>query len=211
VSSLKTLQQVAEYLRLGLLQTRQLVRDQFGSERDLLTDAQIEQLKIALPESVRGQSNQGALVQPCQMVLDFSHDDHDHVLLVEAAQCEASEPERALRIYFEFLARHPLNGLVHVNTGRLLHQQSRLTDALVHYQAALVVDPNDTIATYNLAVVFEDLERFDEAIVAYQKAIELNAVNEDAYFNLARLFEKKGQRMLALRHLKDYRRLTAKQ
>ncbi|MGV3621481.1 MAG: tetratricopeptide repeat protein, partial [Archangium sp.] len=68
--------------------------------------------------------------------------------------------------------------------------------------------PPDTTATFNLAVVLEDLGRLDDSIARYQEVLELDPSVSDAYFNLARLYEKKGEKVAALRHLKDYRRLS---
>jgi tetratricopeptide (TPR) repeat protein len=95
-----------------------------------------------------------------------------------------------------------------VNLGRLLHQRGKFKEAEAHYVAALVARPADVTATFNLAVVLDDQGRLDDAILRYQEALALDPTCVDAYFNLARVYEKKGERMAALRHLKDYRRLS---
>ena len=59
-------------------------------------------------------------------------------------------------------------------------------------------------------MALEDLGKLDEAIVRYRETIELDPTLVDAYFNLSRLYEKKGEKVSAIRHLKDYRRLTSK-
>ena len=96
-----------------------------------------------------------------------------------------------------------------MNLGRLLHQQGRLHEAEAHYVAALVSRPTDATACFNLAVVLEDLGRIDDAIARYRETLELDPNGVDAYFNLSRLYEKKGEKVAALRNLKDYRRLSA--
>ena len=90
----------------------------------------------------------------------------------------------------------------------MLHTRGRLREAEAHYVASLVIRPDDCTATFNLAVVLEDLGRVDEAISRYTEALRLDAACVDAYFNLSRLYEMKGEKVAALRHLKDYRRLV---
>jgi len=127
-----------------------------------------------------------------------------------AVQAESVDVNRAIDLYRQAVASNPLHADAHVNVGRLLHQQARWREAEAHYVAALVARPDDVIATFNLAVVLEDMQRFDEAIACYQQALSLDPQLVDAYFNLARLYERKGEKVAAIRHLKDYQRLTVK-
>lgn len=129
-------------------------------------------------------------------------------LFQQAVALEEQSPAEAVDRYTEALAQNPRHADAHVNLGRLLHTRGRLREAEAHYVASLVVRPDDATATFNLAVVLEDLGRVDEAIARYTEALRLDASCVDAYFNLSRLYEKKGEKVAALRHLKDYRRLT---
>ena len=129
--------------------------------------------------------------------------------LFEAALAmEERNGAAAIDAYAEALAVDPHHADAHINLGRLLHQAGRLLEAEAHYVAALVARPTDVLATFNLAVVLEDLGRLDDAIARYRETIELDPAHVDAYFNLSRLYEKKGEKAAALRHLRDYRRLT---
>ncbi len=125
----------------------------------------------------------------------------------QACSLEDQNPSEAIDRYLEAVAANPRHADAHVNLGRLLHTGGRLREAEAHYVAALVARPNDATATFNLAVVLEDLGKHDEAITRYQEAIALDPGCVDAYFNIARLYEKKGEKLAAIRHLKDYRRL----
>lgn len=129
-------------------------------------------------------------------------------LYAQAVRTEESDPQAAVRLYADAVAADPHHADAHVNLGRLLHQQGRLREAEAHYVAALVARPTDATACFNLAVVLEDLGRVDDAIARYQETLELDPSVSDACFNLARLYEKKGEKVAALRHLKDYRRLS---
>ena len=56
-----------------------------------------------------------------------------------------------------------------------------------------------------------DLAQAKQLIAAAKEcgvdAVKLDPHCIDAYFNLSRLYEKKGEKLAAIRHLKDYRRL----
>ena len=129
---------------------------------------------------------------------------------LRAMALEEVDAEQAIETYFEALVIAPMHADAHLNVGRLLHARRRYREAEAHYVAALVSRPGDATALFNLAVVLEDLNRFDEAVLRYQDAIRADEGYVDAYFNLSRLFEKRGEAAKALRHLKDYRRLTGK-
>jgi tetratricopeptide (TPR) repeat protein len=129
-------------------------------------------------------------------------------LYASALQLEETDVEGAIKGYADAVAADPHHADAHVNLGRLLHAQKRFREAEAHYVAALVARPTDATASFNLAVVLEDLGRFDDAIARYQETLELDPTVSDACFNLARLYEKKGEKVAALRHLKDYRRLS---
>jgi tetratricopeptide (TPR) repeat protein len=129
-------------------------------------------------------------------------------LYADAFDAEEEAPDRAMALYREVLRRNPKHADAQVNLGRLLHEAGDARLAESHYRQALLVRPNDAIATFNLGTALEDQSRIDEAIKAYVRAIELDPDCVDAYFNLARLYEKKGERAAAIRHLKDYQRLS---
>lgn len=128
-------------------------------------------------------------------------------LFQQAVSLEEQHPADAVDRYTEALASNPRHADAHLNLGRLLHTRGRLLEAEAHYVAALVIRPECSTATFNLAVVLEDLGRIDEAIGRYAEALRLDPGCVDACFNLSRLYEKKGEKVAALRHLKDYRRL----
>jgi predicted Zn-dependent protease len=132
-----------------------------------------------------------------------------HQLFSSAVALEESDPSAAIEAYVEAVAADPRHADAHINLGRLLHQAGRLREAEAHYVAALVARPTDVTASFNLAVVLEDLGKLDDAIARYREVIEFDPSLVDAYFNLSRLYEKKGEKVSALRHLKDYRRLTS--
>ncbi len=129
-------------------------------------------------------------------------------LFSEAQLLEDRAPARARVLYAELLARSPGHGDAHVNLGRLLHEEGRLAEAQTHYRAALAARPGDATAAYNLAVALGDQGRTPDAVHWYETALRSDPRLAEAHYNLACLHERRGQPVLALRHLKEYRRLA---
>ena len=91
----------------------------------------------------------------------------------------------------------------HVNLGRILQERDELELAENHYRKALEVESDNVLAAFNLGTLLDDLHREDEAIEAYLIASEF----ADAHYNLARLYELRSEHALAVKHLKQYRKL----
>jgi tetratricopeptide (TPR) repeat protein len=188
-----TLSEVAALLGLSAEHIQSLSQTLLGAPRDLFTFHEVVLMRTnasrrpARETPPQPPSAESSYEQGCSM--------------------EERDPGGAIDRYLEAVAANPLHADAHVNLGRLLHTRGRLREAEAHYVAALVARADDPTATFNLAVVLEDLGRIDEAIARYTEALRLDAGCIDAYFNLSRLYEKKGEKVAALRHLKDYRRL----
>jgi len=129
-------------------------------------------------------------------------------LFSEAQSLEDRAPARARVLYSQLLARAPGHADAHVNLGRLLHEEGRLVEAQTHYRAALAARPGDATAAYNLAVALGDQGRTADAVHWYEAALRADPGLAEAHYNLACLHERRGQPVLALRHLKEYRRLA---
>jgi tetratricopeptide (TPR) repeat protein len=129
---------------------------------------------------------------------------------------EDSAPDQAIAAYRRALLGRADLADAHCNLGRLLHDRGELGLAESHYQLALTCDRSVALYWFNLGVVVEDRGRSEEAIDAYHQALAIDPLLVDAHYNLARLYEQIGRAghdelMLrrAIRHLTDYRRLSA--
>ncbi len=127
----------------------------------------------------------------------------------QALALEDIDPQSAATLYANILRECPAHTDAHVNLGRLQHAAGRLSAAEAHYRAALLTQPGDGVAAFNLAVALDDQGKGADALAAYHQALAADPSLADAHYNLARLHEGRGERVLALRHLKEYRRLAS--
>jgi tetratricopeptide (TPR) repeat protein len=119
---------------------------------------------------------------------------------------EEVDPDRAPEAYLRAIALDPENADAHVNVGRLYQLKGSLKKAKQHYQRALETMPEHQLALYNLGTLFDELEELDKAVDYYHRAEAI----PDAHYNLARIFEIRGDELAALRHLRRYQQLLAK-
>lgn len=127
----------------------------------------------------------------------------------QAVALEADDAEAAIGAYEKAIAAEPARLDARINLGRLLHEHGKLLRAERAYHDALKACGAEGTLLYNLAVLLEDLDRRDEAMDAYKTALRANPALTDAHYNLALLYEKLGRPRDALRHMAQYRRLTA--
>lgn len=116
--------------------------------------------------------------------------------------------DKAKEAYQRATGLDPHHVDAHVNLGRLLHAEGRISDAEFHYRQAVTAAPDNATAAFNLGVALEDLDRPQAAIEAYKQAVGADADFADAHYNLAHLYEKQGDKSAAIRHLARYKALT---
>jgi tetratricopeptide (TPR) repeat protein len=127
-------------------------------------------------------------------------------LFENAAGLEEDNPAAAQIAYEECLSRDPKHIEARVNLGRLLHLAGKLNQAERVYRSGAA---SESLLSFNLGVLLEDLGRDADAIGAYREALALDPSLADAHFNLARLFERTDPKA-SLRHLLAYRRMAGR-
>jgi tetratricopeptide (TPR) repeat protein len=125
-----------------------------------------------------------------------------------AAELEDGSPLEARAAYHHALDLDPAHVTAHINLGRLLHAEGKLTGAESHYREAVRHEPANALAWYNLGVLLEDLLRPAEALPSYERAVRADPTLADAHYNLALLYERAGRKQEAVRHLAIFRRLA---
>jgi len=126
-----------------------------------------------------------------------------------AWEAEPRDQDEAIEGYREALRIDPAHAAASVNLGRLLHESDRLKQAEEVYRHALGHNPRDELLLFNLGVLLEDLGRLDEAVAAYRSALRSQPGFADCHYNLSLLCESTGNKLGAIRHLREYRRLVA--
>ena len=96
-----------------------------------------------------------------------------------------------------------------IDRGYDLHQAGDLRAAEAVYRKALDAHGPDPLLLYNLGVLLQDLERKAEAAEAYRAALHGDPGMADCHYNLALLCEALARPQEAIRHMAQYRRLTA--
>jgi tetratricopeptide (TPR) repeat protein len=96
-----------------------------------------------------------------------------------------------------------------IDRGYELHQAGGLREAEAVYRRALDVHGPDPLLLYNLGVLLQDQERKAEAAEAYRAALHGDPGMADCHYNLALLCEALARPQEAIRHMAQYRRLTA--
>ena len=88
---------------------------------------------------------------------------------------EADEAlQGALAAYERVNQREPTNWIAYLNKGSLLHWDlHRDEEALVAYEAALRIRPDDADGWSSKASVLKEMQRYEEALAAYDEALRL--------------------------------------
>ena len=96
-----------------------------------------------------------------------------------------------------------------IDRGYELHQAGDLNRAEAVYRQALDAHGPDALLLYNLGVLLQDLGRKADAAEAYRAALHGDPGMADCHYNLALLCEALARPQEAIRHMAQYRRLTA--
>jgi tetratricopeptide (TPR) repeat protein len=96
-----------------------------------------------------------------------------------------------------------------IDRGYDLHQAGDLGQAEAVYRKALDAHGPDPLLLYNLGVLLQDLGRNGDAAEAYRAALHGDPAMADCHYNLALLCEALERPQEAIRHMAQYRRLTA--
>jgi predicted Zn-dependent protease len=122
---------------------------------------------------------------------------------------EHEDPEAALQAYEAVIAADPARTDARVNLGRLLHESGHPARAEQVYREAIETCGPEPLLLYNLGVLLDDLGRAHEASESYLAALRADPDLADCHYNLALLCKKLRKPREAIRHMSQYRRLTA--
>jgi tetratricopeptide (TPR) repeat protein len=79
------------------------------------------------------------------------------------------------------------------NLASIIAQRGRPAEALVYYNRALALSPNDEYTLLNKGSALIFLQRFDEAEQLFQRVIKISPKNIDAYVNIGTVLYSQGK------------------
>jgi tetratricopeptide (TPR) repeat protein len=123
-------------------------------------------------------------------------------------ELEQVAPGDAQRAYERVLELDASHAGAATNLGRMLHEMGRLKEGERVYRQALQHSARDLLLLFNLAVLLEDAGRDTEAAAAYRSVLDVDRSFADCHYNLALLYERQGNKLGAIRHLREYRKLV---
>ena len=101
------------------------------------------------------------------------------------------------------ISRNPDAFMPHNNLGSVLFGQSRLNEAMFHFQEALRLKPDNEVAYHNVGYVLVHKGQLDDAIVQFRKSLEIAPNYPRAHINIANVFMIKGQVREAIAHYRS--------
>jgi cytochrome c-type biogenesis protein CcmH/NrfG len=122
---------------------------------------------------------------------------------------ESQDAGAALQAYEKAIAADPARLEARINLGRILHEARLFVRAEQIYRDAIKTCGNDPVLLYNLGVLLDDMARKTEAMEVYEAAVRGDPGFADCHYNLALLCEELAKPKEAIRHMAQYRRLTA--
>jgi tetratricopeptide (TPR) repeat protein len=96
---------------------------------------------------------------------------------------------------------------VYVNLGAAFFEDGMLDEAIVLFQRAIRLNPDDSDAHSNLGGVYLSKNRVDDAIKELDSAVKINPNNAEAHNNLGSAYLRKARHELAIAEYKEALRL----
>ena len=97
---------------------------------------------------------------------------------------------KSLLINFSFsITLHNILGMAYLKI-------EKFDNAIVSYEGALKLNPQNHITLYNLGIVYHEKTDFKKAIFYYKEAIKHHPIYLDAIFNLGFVYKQTGYRKI---------------
>jgi predicted Zn-dependent protease len=112
--------------------------------------------------------------------------------------------EESIAGFKEAIAAEPRSMVARAALGELLLKIRRDSEAIDVFRAAVHVNPEYSLAWYELAFAYRVRGRLPEAVDAYEHYIKLRPTDPDPYYGLARSLQKLGKRDAARKAYETY-------
>jgi tetratricopeptide (TPR) repeat protein len=111
------------------------------------------------------------------------------------------------RLWEDTLAKNPDCWMAHSNLGATLLDQHRLAEALVHYQAAVRLRPQDLMSRHNLGKTLLAQGRLEEAARQFRAVLDIDPAYPQTHFTLGTVLVRQGQLEEAAEHFASETRI----
>ncbi len=113
-----------------------------------------------------------------------------------------SKPQFAVSLLEPWSEDKKSNLLVHRALGNAFLALNKSQRAIMSYNAAIALDPKDTLLLIGLGAAYKQAENNEAAITTYREAIEVDSASSTAYFQLSLLLTDSKEYDEALMNLK---------
>ncbi len=106
---------------------------------------------------------------------------------------EGGDMDRAAEKFLAAVEADEAYGPAHNNLGLLHYEQGNFYQAVLAFERAMELMPDDPIVYYNLGLTLQAAGRVNEALDLYWQAVEMDPVNPNFLGNLVRLRVRLGE------------------
>ncbi|KAK8746862.1 hypothetical protein OTU49_016865 [Cherax quadricarinatus] len=152
------------------------------------------------------QGRMGEAVALLEESLRYDATNRDAVSALAGLYSDAGRSTEAENLHLALLAARPADPVVHNNYAAFLQKSGRGEAALRHYEAALGLDPEHTVALVNTARLMRTLHNNNQAEMLYKRALaveweaEIGESLGKLYLNTGRLEEAEATFTTVLTH-----------
>lgn len=101
------------------------------------------------------------------------------------------QSERAMREFRQAIKLTPESPVYWINLADVQENSNDYWGAVTSYNQALLIDSDNTLALYNMGLLYEKMDRIDEAILAYGKLLQVEMDYDDARKRLEELKKRR--------------------
>lgn len=120
-------------------------------------------------------------------VLSKEYRTTDILPLLAGIVAKRGDTEMALYYWNKLLAINPAHLTALIEKGGLLYRTGRVAEAVVSYEIARGLAPDNALIRNNLAVALADLKRIDEAVMEFRQVLRLQPNNINALHQIRKL------------------------
>lgn len=110
------------------------------------------------------------------------------------------EHHKAAKVYERAVAKNPKRIELLYSYSLSLYKNNRLDEAETNLKKIIKINPEFTLAHYNLGNIYYKKNQLYNALDSFNKAIKLNPLSLDSYYNAALVLESLNQKELAVKY-----------